>query len=40
MESLLEGLFHEKKAGGFFMAYLEKLENQVSTNGKLAEVEN
>ncbi|XP_071807529.1 regulator of G-protein signaling 22-like isoform X2 [Asterias amurensis] len=32
MESLLEGLFHEKKAGGFFMAYLEKLENQTLIN--------
>ncbi|XP_022090639.1 regulator of G-protein signaling 22-like [Acanthaster planci] len=32
MESLLEGLYHEKKAGGFFMAYLEKLDNPTLIN--------
>ncbi|XP_038056134.1 regulator of G-protein signaling 22-like [Patiria miniata] len=32
MESLLEGLYHEKKAGGFFMAYLEKLDNPTLVN--------
>ena len=29
MESLMQGLYHEKKAGGFFMGYLEKLGNMV-----------
>lgn len=30
MESLLDGLYHEKKAGGFFMKYLEKIGNEVT----------
>ncbi|XP_071836453.1 regulator of G-protein signaling 22-like isoform X2 [Apostichopus japonicus] len=32
MESLLDGLYHEKKAGGFFMKYLEKIGNEVYIN--------
>ncbi|KAJ8032832.1 Regulator of G-protein signaling 22 [Holothuria leucospilota] len=32
MESLLDGLYHEKKAGGFFMKYLENLGNQIFIN--------
>lgn len=31
MEILLDGLYHEKKAGGFFMKYLENLGNQVTS---------
>lgn len=34
MESLLDGLYHEKKAGGFFMKYLEKLGNEVTFDFK------